>query len=112
MNLTTMHLFHQSGAGFTGNHKCLCAGLADYRYFPEPDLPPVQVSDEFIENVQVHSSFHHVKVNYHGQTVVPPGWVDYDEALCALDVQVYFRHRLSRLVVVLRQKCWLHARQK
>eukprot|EP00959_Pyramimonas_sp_CCMP1952_P299288 6260075-Pyramimonas_sp.AAC.1 len=26
-------------------------GLADYRYFPEPDLPPVNVSPEFIEDV-------------------------------------------------------------
>ena len=32
------------------------AGLADYRYFPEPDLPPVQVSDKFIEEVQVGCS--------------------------------------------------------
>ncbi|GIL57448.1 hypothetical protein Vafri_12668 [Volvox africanus] len=27
-------------------------GLADYRYFPEPDLPPLNVSDEFIEQVK------------------------------------------------------------
>ncbi|KAG2492249.1 hypothetical protein HYH03_009491 [Edaphochlamys debaryana] len=27
-------------------------GLADYRYFPEPDLPPLQVTDEFIEQVK------------------------------------------------------------
>ena len=24
----------------------------DYRYFPEPDLPPLVVSDEFIEQVR------------------------------------------------------------
>ena len=87
-------------AGLISNYNCLCAGLADYRYFPEPDLPPVQVSEEFIEEVQVHSSFHNVKVNYYGQTVVPPGWVDYDEPLYALDVQVYLQHRPSRLVVL------------
>lgn len=27
-------------------------GLADYRYFPEPDLPPLSVTDEFIEQVK------------------------------------------------------------
>lgn len=27
-------------------------GLADYRYFPEPDLPPLIVSNEWIEKVQ------------------------------------------------------------
>ncbi|GFR44396.1 hypothetical protein Agub_g5619, partial [Astrephomene gubernaculifera] len=27
-------------------------GLADYRYFPEPDLPPLEVSQEFIEQVR------------------------------------------------------------
>ncbi|EFJ46857.1 hypothetical protein VOLCADRAFT_81690 [Volvox carteri f. nagariensis] len=27
-------------------------GLADYRYFPEPDLPPLTVSDEFVEQVK------------------------------------------------------------
>ena len=26
----------------------------DYRYFPEPDLPPVYVTDEYIENVKAH----------------------------------------------------------
>ena len=32
------------------------AGLADYRYFPEPDLQPVQISDNFIEELQVGCS--------------------------------------------------------
>jgi len=27
-------------------------GSADYRYFPEPDLPPLNLSDEFIEEVK------------------------------------------------------------
>lgn len=28
-------------------------GLADYRYFPEPDLPPLEVSPSYLEDVQV-----------------------------------------------------------
>lgn len=28
-------------------------GLADYRYFPEPDLPPLEVSTSYLEEVQV-----------------------------------------------------------
>ena len=28
-------------------------GLADYRYFPEPDLPPLDVSPSYLEDVQV-----------------------------------------------------------
>lgn len=28
-------------------------GLADYRYFPEPDLPPLVLSEEMIEEVRV-----------------------------------------------------------
>ncbi len=27
-------------------------GLADYRYFPEPDLPDLLLSEEFIEEVR------------------------------------------------------------
>lgn len=26
--------------------------INDYRYFPEPDLPPVQITDEYLENVR------------------------------------------------------------
>ena len=26
-------------------------GLADYRYFPEPDLPPAEVSEQMLEEV-------------------------------------------------------------
>lgn len=28
-------------------------GLADYRYFPEPDLPPLEVSSSYLQDVQV-----------------------------------------------------------
>lgn len=28
-------------------------GLADYRYFPEPDLPGVSISNDYIENIRV-----------------------------------------------------------
>ncbi len=27
-------------------------GRQDYKYFPEPDLPPIEISDEYIENVK------------------------------------------------------------
>lgn len=28
-------------------------GLADYRYFAEPDLPPLEVTEAYLQNVQV-----------------------------------------------------------
>lgn len=31
-------------------------GLADYRYFPEPDLPAVNISEAFLQQVKVHTS--------------------------------------------------------
>ncbi len=30
-------------------------GLADYRYFPEPDLPPLAISEEYLSKVKVTS---------------------------------------------------------
>lgn len=30
-------------------------GLADYRYFPEPDLPPLVLQPGFVDSVQVLS---------------------------------------------------------
>ena len=28
-------------------------GLADYRYFPEPDLPPLQLTQQYLDEVKV-----------------------------------------------------------
>lgn len=28
-------------------------GLADYRYFPEPDLPPLVLSQQYVDEAQV-----------------------------------------------------------
>lgn len=28
-------------------------GLADYRYFPEPDLPPLEVNEAYLQGIQV-----------------------------------------------------------
>lgn len=39
----------QKGATFTLRSK---EGAADYRYFPEPDLPPLRVTQAFINNVK------------------------------------------------------------
>lgn len=38
---------------------CFNTGLADYRYFPEPDLPPLHVADDLIEEVRVRSPPEH-----------------------------------------------------
>lgn len=39
-------------------------GLADYRYFPEPDLPPLEVSTSYLEDVQVSQTCASTQVVY------------------------------------------------
>jgi aspartyl-tRNA(Asn)/glutamyl-tRNA(Gln) amidotransferase subunit B len=51
----------------------------DYRYFPEPDLPPLKLTDEFIENQRktlVESAFSRAKrykeeYNFHKEFITP-----------------------------------------
>ena len=43
----------------------------DYRYFPEPDLVPIVISDEWIENVKARQpELRHLQVNTYSLTAV------------------------------------------
>lgn len=45
-------------------------GLADYRYFPEPDLPPLVLSEEMIEEVRVSPTHTALICEDRDQTIV------------------------------------------
>ncbi len=67
----------------------------DYRYFPEPDLPPVFVTEEYIENVRAHMPKlpNELKAEYMNQYGLP----EYDARIITDDKELaeYFNRLLA-----------------
>jgi hypothetical protein len=52
-------------------------GLADYRFFPEPDLPPVVLQDDWVEGLRVRAWCRRLPARAEPpQPCLPAGWLE------------------------------------